>query len=255
LPKAARSEIKVMVGSRSQKPAVSLPRQLRHFFSDFEQTNARKFPWRSRRTSAYQMLVAEVLLRQTKAPDVVKVWRLLKSKYPTPAALSRAGIYDLRRLLKPLGLWSQRAAALKKISAVVVNEFEGRIPKSLETLLSIPHVGLYASCALLCFKYGIPTPIVDSNILRVFGRITGQDLGRDLRRNEAAWSLAWSILPARRAALHNYGLLDFSALICKPRVPLCGKCPLVRSCSYGLKFFSGDGSSAQPPQGWIALSV
>ncbi len=255
MPRVAHSEIRLLVGSRSQEATVSLPRRLKRFFSDFERTNARKFPWRSRRTSAYQMLVAEVLLRQTKAPDVVKVWRLLITTYPTPAALSRAGIHALRGLLKPLGLGNQRATALKEISAAVVSEFQGRIPRSLETLLSIPHMGLYAACALLSFKYGMSTPIVDSNILRVFGRITGKDLGKDLRRNQAAWSLAWSILPARRAALHNYGLLDFSALICKPRAPLCGECPLIRSCRYGLRFARRPGSSSQPPKGRIAFSV
>jgi A/G-specific adenine glycosylase len=251
----ANSEINLLVGSRSQEPSVSLPRRLKRFFSAFEQANARKFPWRSRRTSAYQMLVAEVLLRQTKAPDVVKVWRLLISKYPTPAALSRAPIHALRRLVKPLGLGNQRATALKGISAAVVSDFEGRIPRSLETLLSIPHMGLYAACALLSFKYGVPTPIVDSNILRVFGRLTGQDLGRDLRRNPAAWSLAWSILPTTRTALHNYGLLDFSAMICKPRVPLCGECPLIRSCNYGPAFLRAPGHHPARREVRMALSV
>jgi A/G-specific adenine glycosylase len=179
------------------------------------------------------MLLAEVLLRQTKAADVVDVWRLLVAKYPTPAALAGARLDFLRRVLRPLGLNRQRAIALKQISQVIARDFRGRVPNKLNSLLSVPHVGLYAASALLCFKFGVPTPIVDSNILRVFGRLTGQDLGRDLRRSNHAWSLAWSILPSNRAEAHNYGLLDFSAQICRPKAPLCSQCPLRGSCWYG----------------------
>jgi A/G-specific adenine glycosylase len=231
--------------ARSQKPLVHLPRRLEGFFSDFERAHGRKFPWRSRGTSGYRMLVAEVLLRQTRAEDVVEVWRTLIAKYPTPAALARARLDVLRRILRPLGLNRQRAIALKRISETIVREFKGRVPSTLESLLSIPHVGLYAACALLCFKFGVPTPIVDSNILRVFGRLTGQDLGRDLRRNHDAWSLAWSILPGKYARTHNYGLLDFSALLCRPKAPLCDRCSLRRSCDYGMKSF--------PPSGLITV--
>jgi A/G-specific adenine glycosylase len=219
--------------ARSQKPVVRLPQRLERFFSHFERAYGRKFPWRSRGTSAYRMLVAEVLLRQTRAEDAVEVWRFLVAAYPTPAALAAARLDVLRRVLRPLGLNRQRAIALKRISEAVVREFGGRVPSTLGSLLSIPHVGLYAACALQCFKFGMPTPIVDSNVLRVFGRLTGKDLGRDLRRNKEAWSLAWSILPAKRATAHNYGLLDFAALICKPTAPLCNECPLRRSCWYG----------------------
>lgn len=179
------------------------------------------------------MLVAEVLLRQTKAADVVEIWRFIVAKYPTPGALARARLDVLRRILRPLGLNRQRAIALKRISQVLVQEFRGRVPNTLESLLSIPHVGLYAASALLCFKFSVPTPIVDSNVLRIFGRLTGEDLGRDLRRNSEAWPLAWSILPTRHAAAHNYGLLDFAALLCRPAAPLCGQCPLRGSCWYG----------------------
>lgn len=224
--------------ARSQKPVVRLPRRLERFFSRFERASGRKFPWRLRGTSAYRMLVAEVLLRQTKAEDVVEVWRFLVGAYPTPAALAAARLDVLRRVLRPLGLNRQRAIALKRISEAVVRELGGRVPNTLETLLSLPHVGLYAACALLSFKYGARAPIVDTNILRVFGRITGQDLGKDLRRNPDAWSLAWSILPRKHAAEHNYGLLDFAALVCRPRAPLCNACPLRRSCRYGQRMSS-----------------
>ena len=212
---------------------VRLPLRLKRFFSGFERVYGRTFPWRSRGTSAYRMLVAEVLLRQTRAEDVVDLWRLLVREYPTPAALAAARLDVLRRVLRPLGLNRQRAIALKRIAEVLLRQFKGRVPSTLESLLSIPHVGVYAACALLCFKYNLPTPIVDSNILRLFGRLTGQSFGRDLRRSNVAWSLAWSILPPKRAAAHNYGLLDFSALICRPTRPLCNQCPLRRSCWYG----------------------
>lgn len=76
-------------------------------------------------------------------------------------------------------------------------------------------------------------PIVDANVLRVLSRITGNDFGRDLLRNRDVWSLSWAILPKKHFIAHNYGLMDFSALLCKARNPECGFGSLRRMCEHG----------------------
>ena len=206
---------------------------LRRFFWRYYDENGRRFLWRRKHTSAFALLVAETLLKQTKATDVLPVWSSLLDIYPTPASLARARQMTLLRMLQPLGLQHQRSVALVSMAKAIVAEFSGRVPRKIDDLLDLPYVGLYSACALASFRYRIRVPIVDSNILRIFSRLTGDNFGKDLRRNHAVWALAWAVLPRKRFAEHNYGLLDFSALVCTTQNPGCTRCPLRPRCVYG----------------------
>lgn len=226
-------EFELFIESRKTKPRVRYPSVLKTFFKRYAGDKLRSFPWRDRNASAYEVLLVEVLLKQTRAQEVVPVWRELHREYPDPLSLSRAKLRSLLGLIRPLGLHYQRAKALKRIGSALVERFDGDVPRATENLLSLPYVGLYTALAVSCFTFGKRVPIVDSNVLRVFSRIAGVNFGKDIRRTQQAWSLAWQILPRRNARLHNYGLLDFAALICTPRLPRCSMCPIRLGCAYG----------------------
>jgi A/G-specific adenine glycosylase len=228
-----RAELRLVYDSLAARRRDGHCAYLRRFFWRYYDENGRSFPWRRKTTSAFALLVAETLLKQTKATDVVSVWCDLLERYPTARDLARAHQRTLCRMLKPLGLQRQRAAALASMSKAIVRDFSGRVPKEIEDLVELPYVGLYSACALASFRYGTRVPIVDANVLRVLSRLTGDNFGRDLRRNHEVWALAWAILPRNRFAEHNYGLLDFSALVCTARNPGCSVCPLRRRCAYG----------------------
>jgi len=234
----ASKALQLLFESRKSTPHVKFPHPLKTFFKRFGRSHFRPFPWRDQRTSAYELLLAEVLLKQTRAEGVVPVWLKLVRKYPDPASLSKARKTDLTRLLQPLGLHRQRAAALKEIGKSISDDFSGNVSGKIQELLSIQHVGLYVASAVICFKFGKRIPIIDSNVLRVFSRITGIDFGRDIRRNRDAWGLAWAILPRQGVVAHNFGLLDFAGLICTPRNPQCTICPLRIHCVYARKRLS-----------------
>jgi A/G-specific adenine glycosylase len=203
------------------------------FFARYAKSHQRAFPWRGPGITPFELLAAELLLVQTKAEDVAKVWPVLVARYPYPERLARAQTRSLTNLLQPLGLQNQRARALKGVSQAIMDRFGGELPRSIPELLSLPHVGLYVATAVACFSYGQRVPIVDANVLRVFGRITGTDPGRELRRSPQVWEAAWGLLPRKNFALHNYGLLDFAAQVCKIKAPLCSSCPLNTACVYG----------------------
>lgn len=230
---ARKPEHNVFWLSRNASAKVRPPVSLRGFFARFAKIHFRAFPWRSRHVSPFHLLLAEVLLIQTKADDVASVWPRLIRRYPTPSALAKARTRSLVLLLRPLGLQNQRAKSLKAIAREVSCRFGGHVPQSVEALLSIPHLGLYTATAVACFVFDERVPIVDANVLRVFERITGRKKGRDLRRARAAWQLAWALLPLTNCAMHNYGILDFSSKICTAREPNCLECPLNHSCFFG----------------------
>ncbi len=239
--KGNNAELRLFFDSKRSAPRNQLSAHLRRFFWQYYERNGRRFPWRRKRTSAFRLLLAETLLKQTNASDVVPVWVSLVRRYPTPATLARAHRASLLRLLEPLGLQRQRCVALTSMARAIVSGFSGGVPRQIDDLLSLPYVGLYSACALASFSHGTRVPIVDANVLRVLSRLTGDDYGRDLRRNQDVWSLAWAILPRKRFAAHNYGLLDFSALVCTTRNPACARCTLRRKCGYG-------GSRANDPE-------
>lgn len=227
------NEHKVFWVSRETANTCAPPLCLRGFFAQYARRNLRPLPWRKRNVSPFHLLLAEVLLVQTKAEDVADVWSKMIVRYPTPKALHKAKLTTLIRLLRPLGLHNQRARSLKTIAGTLLERFDGKVPKRVDQLLSMRHIGLYTATAIACFKFGQCVPIIDANVLRVFGRITGCRFGKDLRRSKEVWSLAWALLPRKNSSIHNYGLLDFAAQVCTVHQPHCRVCSLNKNCAYG----------------------
>ena len=207
------------------------------FFVRWFKAHGRVFPWRKEDTSPFAFLITEMLLRQTRAIVVAKLWEQVTGKYPEAKTVAEASGEELINDLKVLGLGNQRAKALREASRWLIQHHGGQVPSQLEELLKIPHVGDYAARAVMCFAFGQRVEIVDTNVLRLFSRYHGQVLIPDIRCNPKVWQWARELLPRERkkAPQHNYGLLDFTADVCKPGRPHCEICPLVSSCTWGRK--------------------
>lgn len=126
----------------------------RTFFVNWFAKHGRDFPWRRKNVSPFAMLVTEMLVRQTRADAVAKLWKEFTRKYPRPSALANTPHRKLVNELKMLGFGSQKAEALIAASEWLIKNHQGRVPDSLDELLRIPHIGLYASRAVLCFAFG-----------------------------------------------------------------------------------------------------
>ena len=207
----------------------------RDFFANWFKKYGRDFPWREDGISPFIILLTELLLTQTRASDVIRIWHDFVKEYPTPLSITNASENELLLKLRTLGFGSIKVKALKLASAYILENYEGRVPDDLSLLLKIPHVGDYAARAVLCFAFGSCVEIVDTNVLRLFSRYFDLQFNRDARRTPQAWEIAREILPRdrRKAKPHNYGILDFTAEICKPGRPRCEVCPLNRTCEYG----------------------
>jgi A/G-specific adenine glycosylase len=208
------------------------PLRLQDFFSIWFRKYGRPLPWRKRDTAAFGILVAEVLLRQTRAEMVAEIWPSLVSAYPDSASLGGADPNKLESQIACLGLGRQRAGALIQLGRALVSQFKGFVPRNVDQLEQLPHIGLYSARAVACFAFGQRVPVVDVNVMRVLSRLKGLALASDIRRAKHIWRVATKILPPRRVKHHNYGLLDFAAAICHSRNPLCNLCPLAKDCFY-----------------------
>lgn len=209
---------------------MDLETRLRRFFRRWYRECGRAFPWRDPGVTPFGTLIAEMLLRQTRAEMVAALWPTFLERYPTPAACAAASDEELYAFLAPLGLGRQRAEAIRLTSQSLLERHGGAVPRSIDALLELPHIGLYSAHAVACFAYGRRVPVVDVNVIRLFSRLTGQAFSRDNRRAPEAWALAWRILPDRAVREHNYGILDFAATVCKPSSPAHDTCPLAPYC-------------------------
>ena len=116
----------------------------------------------------------------------------------------------------------------------IAQRFDEKIPEDKKDLLSLPGGGEYVAGAVLCFAFGKNVSIVDSNVCRVVGRVFGIEAKGEARRDPNFRQIVDSILPEGNAKEFNWAIIDLAALICLPRKPLCGVCPLNEVCKYAM---------------------
>lgn len=196
------------------------------------QEHFRSFPWR-KTDDPYQILMAEVMLHRTQALQVLPVYERFIRAYPDAASLARASSEDLHALLFPLGLrW--RIDLIWAMAAEVANRFDGQVPKEREELLSLPGVSDYIASAVRCFAWNLPEPLIDTNTVRVVGRLFGLEIKDSSRRNRRFKKLIAALVDLNHPRVYNYALLDLAHLIChKRRAPECARCPMQTYCVYG----------------------
>ena len=214
------------------------------FFVDWYKAHGRSFPWREEKTSPYGVLVAEVLLKQTRAEMVASVWPTLLRRYACATDLASADTEELYRHISCLGFGRQRATALHQLSAALIES--GGVPSQPVDLMGLPHVGIYSAHAVACFAFDRRVPVVDLSIVRVLSRLSGVERPSDIRRAPELWEMAWSLLPAKEVKDHNYGLLDFAASVCKSSSPRCGDCPLASNCAHAKYLAAINGKDIEP---------
>jgi A/G-specific adenine glycosylase len=198
------------------------PKRLLAWFS----SNARSFPWRNEK-DPYKILVVEKLLQQTTYGHVLKVYDVFFKKFPNVYSLAQAEVSDIESVIRRLGFQRQRAEQLKKMASVIASEYKGEVPSNKEDLLKLNGVGSYVANAVLCFVFNKDEPIVDMNVRRVVGRFFGWSGVKDAEIEKRLRGL----IPKGEAKKFNWGMIDFSALICS-RKPKCNICFLSDVCSY-----------------------
>lgn len=209
--------------------------KLQKLLLDWYAANRRDFPWRNT-NNPFEVLLAEKLLQQTKARNIVVViYTDLLAKYPTPQALVNAKEEELRKMIQPLGL-VYRASEIIQMATEIVELYSGEVPSNLEDLLSLTGVGDYGARAVLSFAYNQNVPIVDTNVARFLHRLCGIDdpLPTNPARKKYLLDLASELLVENRARDFNFAILDFCAAVCEPRVPQCHMCVLRKICTYSV---------------------
>lgn len=191
----------------------------------------RIYPWRLT-DYPFHIMMAELMLRRTQARQVIRVYNDFIVRYPDARTLANASAEEVARSLYPLGL-SWRVPAFQQIARILVERYDGVVPSSYDELLTLPGIGDYVASAVCCFAFGQARMIVDTNTVRVAGRLFGIPTHAESRRRKPVRSLLGALLDWEDPRSYNYALLDLAALVCTPTHPDCPKCPLLSFCATG----------------------
>jgi A/G-specific adenine glycosylase len=193
------------------------------------QEHFRPFPWRLTK-DPYRILMAEVMLHRTQAPQVLLVYKSFIEHFADIPSLAQATAEELHQSLYSLGLrW--RIDLIHKMAVDLMTRFEGQIPREKPLLLSLPGVSEYIASAVRCFAWGQPEPLIDTNTVRVIGRLFGLETRDSSRRNRRFRELISLLVDPCSPQAYNYALLDLADQVCtKKRPPDCAVCPVQSHC-------------------------
>ena len=170
-------------------------------------------PWRKTR-NPYRILVSEVMLQQTSVARVMEKYAQFMRAFPNVKSLASAPTDALLSAWKGLG-YNRRALSLRAAARIIVSDHHGKVPSSLDALVSLPGVGHATAAAVLAYSYAIAVPFVETNIRRVFLHFyfPGEDRVPDTR-----------IIPLVEKTLDKsnprewfYALMDYGAMLGKTR--------------------------------------
>lgn len=192
--------------------------------------NARVLPWRDQPTP-YYVWISEVMLQQTRVEAVIPYFERFISNLPNIEALAYVEEEELLKLWEGLGYYS-RVRNLQKAAKMILKEYHGELPTTIEPLLTLPGIGPYTAGAIASIAYQIPVPAIDGNVYRVMKRIAGSfdDITKSRVKKELEEDLLRTI-PKDRPGDFNQSIMDLGATICIPNgKPYCDKCPVVHLC-------------------------
>ena len=204
------------------------------------QGHNRPFLWRLT-DDPYRILMAEIMLHRTQARQVVPVYEHFVERYPHISALAQAPREELSKALYPLGLrW--RIDLIAQMSVQLMERFGGRVPQEKVDLLSLPGVDQYIAGAVRCFAWNLPEPLVDTNTVRVAGRLFGLEIKDSLRRNRRFQELIAALVDPDEPRVYSYALLDLAEQVCmKRRAPHCVGCPVSGWCGFAERWTNEGG--------------
>jgi A/G-specific adenine glycosylase len=188
-------------------------------------------------------MVAAVAAQQTQMSRVLQIYDAWVAAFPTLESAAAASTADVLRAWGRAG-YPRRALLLREAAIRCVERHDGRLPRDREALLALPGVGPFTAGIVQCFGYGDDGTAVDTNVVRVIGRLVFGDLQPAKETPRAAIDAAAErLLRPGTAARWNPALMDYGARVCVPR-PRCGECVVASLCAARPRFAAGE--TAEP---------
>ncbi|MGY4539816.1 A/G-specific adenine glycosylase [Mucilaginibacter sp. UYNi724] len=191
--------------------------------------NKRDLPWRHT-TDAYIIWLSEIILQQTRVEQGMPYFHRFAEKYPTVTAFAAAHEDEVLRLWQGLGYYS-RGRNMLKTAQLVQEKYNGLFPVKYDELIKLKGIGEYTAAAISSFSANEARAVVDGNVYRVLARYFGVDEPINSPKGKKMFQqLANELLNKEQSATYNQAIMEFGAMLCKPKKPACGICPVHMDC-------------------------
>lgn len=178
-------------------------------------------PWQEHPTP-YRVWVSEIMLQQTQVTTVIPYYQRFMDHFPSLQHLASADLDTVLQLWAGLGYYS-RARNLHKAANIIIHDFSGQFPNTLDGLMSLPGIGRSTAGAILAFSYHQVYAILDGNVKRVLSRFYAVDT--------VSWEMAEQLTPGtKHVAQYTQAIMDLGATLCTRSKPSCHTCPVQQEC-------------------------
>lgn len=176
----------------------------------------------------FELLVATILSAQCTDKKVNEVTPALFARYPTPAALAAAPPATVEAMIRPTGFYRQKTRAIQSAARDIVERFGGRVPDTMEALLSLHGVARKTANVVLGNAFGVPGLTVDTHMKRVNARLglTDEEDPVKIERDLMA------LIPEREWTAYSHRIIHHGRVCCIARRPLCEACPIAVDCPW-----------------------
>lgn len=174
----------------------------------------------------YELLIATRLSAQCTDARVNIVTKVLFAKFPTLEAFAEADVAEIEEIVKPCGLFRMKAKSISELTKMLISDFGGEVPNTLEKLTSLPGIGRKTANLIMGDVYHQPAVVADTHCIRISNRL-GLASSKDPYKVELQLK---EILPPERSNDFCHRLVNFGRDVCTARSPKCGECPLRDVC-------------------------
>jgi len=197
--------------------------------TDWFDANKRDLPWRKTR-DPYRIWVSEAMLQQTQVNTVIPFYERFLESFPDISSLAASSVESVLKQWEGLGYYS-RARNLHRAARIVVEQYQGKIPREYDAFRKLPGVGDYIAAAVTSIAYQFPVPVIDGNVKRVLSRLfeLTQPVN-DAGKKKIFQDAVEEIFDASQPGKFNESMMELGALICRPNQPDCGQCPVSKHC-------------------------
>jgi len=177
-------------------------------------------------------LLATIFSARTTDAQVLKMFPAFRRKFPTWKKLAAADVADIAKSINTIGLYRNKAKSVKALAQKILVEFEGKVPRTMEELVTLPGVGRKTASCILSQSFGIPAVAVDTHVFRIAHRL-GWSKGKTPEKVEEDIK---KIVPEKLWGDVNRTMVRFGREICVGgKKPKCWMCPVAKWCAYKQK--------------------
>lgn len=185
----------------------------------------------------YELLIAVRLSAQCTDERVNKITPALFAAYPTLESLAGADVGHIEELVHSCGFYKHKARDIVLACQMLLNQYGGKVPSTMEDLLKLPGVGRKTANLLLGDLYGVPGSVVcDTHCIRITN-LLGLAKGKEPEKVEQQLR---QILPPEESSDFCHRIVLHGRAVCVARKPRCGECSLAPFCAH----FNGEGAAA-----------